>query len=134
MPENYVRRTDINRLVGVGRNHLPLTHTSQSSGGPWLTNLCSPGPRARTSPSSPTEDSTPPAPFPCDLYVISSRPSVRWEAISQVQTCNMQSFLGEDQMGDLYLRMIWKAVESKTAVVFAEKYFTTQTSVTLCRR
>lgn len=37
-------------------------------------------------------------------------------------------------MGDLYLRMIWKAVESKMAVVFAKKYFATQTSVMLYRK
>lgn len=27
-------------------------------------------------------------------------------------------------MGDLYLRMIWKAAESKIAVVFTKEYFT----------
>lgn len=33
----------------------------------------------------------------------------------------MQSFQGQNQMGDLYSRMIWKAVESKAAVVFVKK-------------
>lgn len=41
------------------------------------------------------------------------------EGISQVQICNMQSYLGQNRMEDSYLRMIRKVVESKTAVVFA---------------
>lgn len=81
------------------------------------------------------ETTSPPVPFPCNLCVSGSSPLVRWEAVSQVHICNMQSFLSQIQT-DLYLRMIWKAegMESKTAVVFAKKYFPTQASVALCRR